>query len=182
MVHPGRFDWIWCRWLSMEGYRLRSLAIHHSKHVVLNIHKERHATVGVLCLLKAIPHIFHTFLPKHLQISKFFIIFACRIGIMCCEIRSNNTYPTDPIYAELLSRERVRGWRSATERTPSEAPEESPTPRIKREQRTGGHIEKAFIDALLLANRNLATFTIEAATKVAIDAYGYDIYTRLVFL
>ena len=44
----------------------------------------------------------------------------------------------------------------------------------------GGHIEKAFIDALLLANRNLATFTIEAATKVAVDAYGYDIYSSCI--
>ena len=60
----------------MEGYRLRSLAVYHSKHVVLNIHKERHSTVGVLCLLKAIPHIFHTFLPKHLQMSNIFRIFA----------------------------------------------------------------------------------------------------------
>jgi hypothetical protein len=34
------------------------------------------------------------------------------------------------------------------------------------------------LDALCEANRNLATFTIEAATKVAIDAYGYDFYTR----
>lgn len=60
----------------MEGYRLRSLAVFYSKHVVLNIHKERHSTVGVLCLHKAISHIFHTFLPKHLQISNIFRTFA----------------------------------------------------------------------------------------------------------
>ena len=41
------------------------------------------------------------------------------------------------------------------ERTPSEAPEESPTPRIMREQRMGVHIEIAFIDALRLTVRKL---------------------------
>lgn len=34
----------------------------------------------------------------------------------------------------------------------------------------------------VMANRNLAIFNIEAATKVAIDAYGYDVYTRPAFL
>ena len=60
----------------MESYRLRSLAVFYSKHVVLNIHKERHSTVGVLCLLKAISHIFRIFCGFHLQISFIFITFA----------------------------------------------------------------------------------------------------------
>ena len=34
----------------------------------------------------------------------------------------------------------------------------------------------------VMANRNLAIFNIEAATKVAIDAYGYDVCTRPAFL
>jgi len=93
----------------------------------------------------------HIFMPQNLHMSKKSCIFTP--DWVHCATRAYNkvSIQKDSIYAGLL-------WAGGLEGNLV-------------------HIEKAFIDALLLTNKKLRTlFTIPVRNKVSDCAYGYDIY------